>query len=489
MPAIVIQTPYNKENARSLWFTDDSGQPLFGSRDYAFVVVDWRGFFASKDAAVEGQQPYGQDGYDVIEWVAAQDWCNGQVGTWGVSALCVQQYRTAVEHPPHLAAAVPIFCQMNTTYWQYYPGGVLRQEYYDFMKAYYGGGDIVKRHPYYDTVWRTVERGLSAADIAVPMLLVSGWWDLYDTGTLDDFRALRANSDSLVRQQHRLLVGPWCHFAAGGESVAGRPLDEQELKYYDADKLIQADSQAFFDRHLRGIASPADDWQPARWLVGGTRQPEDGTSWPPAGTVVRAFYPTGGGSLIEQVPLATILDFPYDPDNPSPSVGGSTLLPSLKHGPRLQDEVLARTDALGFVSNPLAQPLRLRGKVKMQLRVKTSGADSDFAVRLTDVDEDGGHLLIGEGIGRLKLRSGYDAPVGVQPGQPYDLIVTLTNELAYDLPAGHRLGIIVSSSNYPRFARNPNTGDDFYEDATAPQTVTNTLVLGGATRLLVQVLP
>ena len=105
LPAILIQTPYNKENARTMWFDDPSGEPLFESADYAFVVVDWRGFFGSAQAAVTGTQPYGEDGYDTVEWIAAQSFSDGKVGTWGVSALCVQQYRTAVEQPPHLAAA------------------------------------------------------------------------------------------------------------------------------------------------------------------------------------------------------------------------------------------------------------------------------------------------------------------------------------------------------------------------------------------------
>jgi putative CocE/NonD family hydrolase len=164
--------------------------------------------------------------------------------------------------------------------------------------------------------------------------------------------------------------------------------------------------------------------------------------------------------------------------------GGSTLLPSLDHGPRDQAPVIARGDALSFASETLIEPVRLRAAASVHLQVATSGADTDFAVRLTDVDPDGVHLLVGDGIGRLKLRDDLGAPAAVVPGQVYALDVTLANELAYTFQAGHRVGLIVSSSNYPRFTRNPNDGKDFYVDEASSVTVTNSLFLGADTRLV-----
>ncbi len=485
MPTILLQTPYNKENARALWFADSTGEPLFDSRDYAFVVVDWRGFFGSRDAAVQGTQPHGLDGYDTVEWIAAQPWSNGAVGTWGVSALCAQQYKTAAEQPPHLAAMVPIFCQANTTYDQYYPGGVLRREYFDFIAGYYGGGDLILDHPTRDALWRAIEGLLDLARIQAPCLVVAGWYDLFNTGTLRDFRQLQTSGPADLRDEHRLLVGPWIHFAAGGESQAGgQALDEQELRYCDTDKRIQADSLAFFDYHLRGLDGPAAGWAAARWLTGGDRVWEDGPRWPPIGAQVWPFYPAAGGLLAGQAPAGGELSFPYDPDDPSPTVGGSTLLPSLDHGPRDQAPVIARADALTFASAPLLENIRLRAAARVSLRVSTTGADTDFAVRLTDVDPDGVHLLVGEGMGRLKLRDDLGAPAEVQPGQVYDLEITLANELAYTFAAGHRVGLIVSSSNHPRFARNPNDGADFYVDEASSVSVTNSLHLGPDTVLV-----
>ncbi|HOX44357.1 MAG TPA: CocE/NonD family hydrolase [Myxococcota bacterium] len=485
LPTILIQTPYDKENARTLWLADPAGEPLFASPDYNFVVLDWRGFFGSRAAAVQGAQPYGQDGYDAVEWIAARPWSDGQVGTWGVSALCVQQWRTALERPPHLRAFVPIFCQANTTYAQYYPGGVLRQEYVDFLSAYFGMSDLILAHPYRDALWRAVEGLLELARVEAPALVVAGWWDLHNPGSLQDFEALRTLSPEAVRALHRLLIGPWIHFATGGESQgAGRQLDAQELLYVDADRRIQRDSLAFFDLHLRGRQSEASGWAPARWLTGGDGLWESAEAWPPTGAARAVFYPAPGGALAGEAPAESRLDFPCDPDDPSPSVGGCTLLPSLYHGPRDQAEVVARPDALVFVSEPLAEPLRLRATARAELEVSTSGQDADFAVRLTDVAPDGAHLLLGEGIQRLKLAGDLGAPAPVAPGQRATLTVWLANELGYTFAAGHRVGLVVSGSNYPRFARNPNSGADFYQDAASSVTVQSSVHLGGATRLV-----
>jgi hypothetical protein len=485
LPSILIQTPYDKENARTMWLSGAGREPLFESPDYAFAVLDWRGFFGSRAAAVQGAQPYGQDGYDAVEWLAAQPWSDGRVGLWGVSALCVQQYRTALEKPPHLAAIVPIFCQAGQTYDQYYPGGVLRQEYFDFLSAYFGVNDLILEHPTRDALWRAAERLTDLAGVEAPALVVSGWWDLHNPGTLSDFEALRTRSPAAVRGQHRLLIGPWTHFAVGGEGRGGlRPPDDEERKYLDAERRIQRDSLAFFDLHLRAVASEAAAWPEARWQTGGDGAWESAGFWPPIGAGRAVLFPAPGGALQLQEPGEAALDFPYDPDDPSPTVGGCTLLPSLFHGPREQAEVTARADALTFLGPPLAEPLRLRATARLHLEGATSGQDTDFAVRLLDVDPDGGQLLVGEGIQRLKLRDDLGAVSPVQPGQRYPLTVSLANALGYTFAPGHRVGLVVTSSNYPRFARNPNDGEDFYRDEASSVTVTNTLFVGPGTYLV-----
>jgi predicted acyl esterase len=488
LPTVLLQTPYDKENARSLYFQGSEAEPLFDSPDYAFAVVDWRGFYGSVGAGTATVDVRADDGFDTVEWIATQPWSDGKVGTWGVSALCGQQYATAARQPPHLAAAVPIFCGQNSTYEQYFPGGVLRREYYAFIAGYYGNA-LAASHPYRDALWLAVEGLYRPADVQVPMLVVGGWWDLYPRETLRTFDALVTSSAAEVRGLHRLLVGPWIHFAVGGETSVGRAPTAQELAYHDLERRVQRDSLAFFDLHLRGVQGAAATWATVRYARAGEGLWDSSDTWPPTGTAPRTLYLSAGGGLSETAPASGEASLPYDPLDPSPTVGGATLLPAYAHGPADQASVLARADALAFTTAPLDAPLRARGAISVQLDVATTGADTDFAVRLTDVDSAGTHLLIGEGIRRLKLRSGLGAPIATSPGTRYTVLVELTADLAYTFAVGHRVGVIVTSSNWPRFDRNPNTGADYWVDGAAATAVTNTLFLDGASRLVLSAAP
>ncbi len=483
LPTVLIQTPYDKENARTLWFSGDGDQPLFDSTDYNFVVVDWRGFYGSS-GALNGQPNRGEDGYDAVQWIADQSWSDGKVGTWGVSALCRVQHWTAVQQPPALKATVPIFCAMNDTYEQYYPGGVLRREYVQTLGVLFGQS-VVEQHPLHDLTWTYAEGLYDAADVKVPALMVAGWFDLDNGANLQTWNQLVASSDPAVRDQHRLLIGAWHHFAAGGESAAGRALTAQELLYTDSDRRIQRDSLAWFDCYLRDQCDAVGAWATVRYQDGGSWI--DSATWPPAGASDRRLYLRDDGALVDAAPSSGSLSIAYDPTNPSPTVGGQTLRPDLLHGPVDQGDVLAHAEAHLLETAPLPTPLAVRGHIRVRLAVATTGADTDFAVRLVDDDGSGGHLLVGEGIHRLKLRDSFASVSAVVAGQRYDLDIDLVDDLGYTFAAGHRVGLIVTSSNSPRFERNPNTGDDFYADATTPVSVSNTVFTDGGSWLTLPV--
>ncbi|GAB4305018.1 MAG: CocE/NonD family hydrolase [Myxococcota bacterium] len=490
LPAILIQTPYNKENAREIWFKDYSTEPLFASMDYAFVVVDWRGFFGSKDAKIDAEaQPYGEDGYDIVEWIASQSWSSGKVGTWGVSALGRQQYITAAEQPPHLAAAAPIFAEMGNEYEMYYPGGVLRKEYLDFIGWYFGGSTTVKAHPYRDVFWKYAESLADYGKIGIPMLVVAGWFDLYNTGVINTFNSLREKSIADVRGKHKLLVGGWHHFAVGSEtSGAGRPLTQEELLYYDTERIIQKESLAFFDYYLRGVENGVAGEPPVKYFRTGEGEWAYADTWQPVGIAPKELYLTGEKNLATNAGKGEEIKLPYDPANPSPTIGGATLWWNLIHGPTDQKQVVERGDAVVFVTETLGAPLRIGGAITVSLAVKTEGKDTDFAVRLTDVDESGGHLLLDEGIQRLKLRDDLGKVSEVTANKRYEITIRMTNHLAYTFASGHRIGLIVTSSNYPRFDKNPNTGDDFFETAATPIAVINTIICDSASKLTIPVI-
>jgi uncharacterized protein len=188
------------------------------------------------------------------------------------------------------------------------------------------------------------------------------------------------------------------------------------------------------------------------------------------------------GSLSTTAPSAGSMSFPYDPNDPSPTVGGGTLLPTLKHGPRSQSDVLSRKDIAVFTTPVFDQPMTIAGAISISLDVATTGDDTDVAVRLTDIDASGTQLLIDDGIRRLKLHAGYAGPSPVAPNTRVTLQVPLIGDLAYTFAAGHRLGLIVSGSNYPLWDKNPNNGENFVS-STPTKAVTTTVFTDGTSQI------
>lgn len=475
LPTILIQTPYNKENARNTWFLF-GGEPLFDSRDYNFVVLDWRGFFGSAGIPVSSDFDRGSDGADAVTWIRNQLWSDGQVGTWGVSALCKIQYQTAQFKPTGLKAMVPIFCGMNQTWAEHYPGGVLRREYINFMEMYYGvSASVYEAHPYRDTLWAWLENQYSFSNIEIPALSVVGWYDLNNTGGIGDWQSLRTQSAEPVRNNHQLLIGPWIHQATGGETSMGRPLTDQEKKYVDSNKIIQERSLAFFNLYLRGTGD--SQIQPVEYIIDNETTPRFSDSWPPEGSS-RTIY-LSENSLNDDAPtVETNRIFSSDPDDPSPTIGGQTLMGTYNHGPQYLDEIIARSDSIVYEST-LEPDFIIAGEVFVTLEIETDVPDTDIAVRITAVDPQGRHLLIAEGIQRLKLRDSNSTPSLLIPGQRYTVNVKAVNHHGYAFPAGWHLGLIITGSNFERFDVNPNTGDSFMSEAPAPAVATTTIYAGG----------
>jgi predicted acyl esterase len=507
LPTILLQTPYNKEGAWSIFFQEERHlRPLFNSPHYNYVVVDWRGSFGSKDLPHPGEGPWmAQDSYDTVERIAAQSWSDGKVGTWGVSALCGAQYRTASgpisnaqhpdfnnEPPPHLTAMVPIMCAMRLSYDQAYPGGALRHDYVNALDVLgYGVRKIYENNPRKNFLWDLVDGSNPSGRMRVPALVISGWWDLFPELTVDAWRELVASSDPSVRSQHRLLIGPWIHFATGGSVGEGafRPLTDAEKAYMDTERKIDSDSLAFFDYHLRGIDNEVASWAPVRYHHENLGW-QTADQWPPAGGSTRTLYLDDQSGLVDTAPATGESILPYDPADPSPSLGGSTLAPYncvadpnpmvcmltpdenklLPHGPLSQAALLDRSDQITFQTDVLTEPLTLLGEMRLQADIATSGADCDLAVRILDIDENGDPRLIGEGIQRLAARDDRRSYSEVTPGQRYSLTVEIQKDFAYSIPAGHRLGVMLSASNWPLYSRNPTDGAVFMRSDALPGT-------------------
>lgn len=461
-PVILIQTPYNKAPYRiGFLLSRLPGVPLDSSR-YHYVVVDWRGFHASQGAAVAGYDR-GLDGYDIVEWIAAQPWCNGKVATWGGSALGLIQFQTARHHPPHLVCAAPLIKDFKTKYSDYYYGGVLRREHVESLEGLgFISVDLVTSQPVENAYWRLIEsRSDYASEIAVPMLLASGWFDHYPDDVIRAFDDLRARSDAAVRAQHRLIMGPW------GHSEIDRAA-QGELVFPDAENVVRDAALRFFDYHLHGAKNGWPLTPPVRYYQMGENVWRDCERWSDMGRSTRELFLAGGGVLTTTDTLVSPGDvFTADPRDPSPSHGGARFNPfdpTVLSGPLDISRVVdrGRGDAFSFTTSVLAEDLAVTGSTRLWLFVRSNRPDADFSVRLCDVYPDGRSIILTDGIQRARFREGTDREVFMHRDSVYRIDVAL-QEIAHTFLAGHRVQIVISGSNSPRYDVNLNNGGAMYE--------------------------
>ena len=460
-PVILIQTPYDKGHYRDNTVPGPAGGASFPrSSAYNVVVVDWRGFYGSANAAVAGYDR-GLDGYDCVEWIARQPWCDGKVGTWGSSALGAIQWQTARHQPPHLFGCTVQVRGIATRYEQYYCGGVWRREHVQSM-ALLGLADLdtILAHPTKDPLWQSAETGSDCtADIRVPVLVVGGWYDHFPMDVLDAFEGLRTRGAVELRSRHKLVMGPWTHSGVG-QSAQG------VFTYPDATG-IQETAIQFWDYTLRGLANGWESKPAVSYYQMGENRWVPADSWTGIARQERFLYLHPGGSLQALPPPAGAAaeGFRYDPADPTPALGGSRFNPfnpSVLEGPQdLSQSLETRGDVRVYSTPLLEQDLVLNGALALELQVATDRTDTDFSVRLTDVLPDGRSIILTQGIRRLRFREGYARELLAEPGQAYALRIDLP-DLAYTFLKGHRLRLVIASADYPHYDRNRNDGGPMY---------------------------
>lgn len=468
-PVILIQTPYNKEHYQ------DEGVPLDIGDNYALVILDWRGFYASDHAAQDGAPGYGEDGATAIAWLADQNWCNGRVGTWGGSALGDVQFKTAREQPPALVCAAPWIHPMAMHYEQYYHGGVLRTEYLLYFGLIWPDvAAFVLEHPTEDVAWDLAfQLTDSFEDITVPMHITTGWWDLAPDLVIDTFHELQQRSAMDVRDQHRLLIGPWEHSNVDSTTTG-------DGHFPNAERAAHDDVMAYFDHHLRELDNGWEDQAAVRVYDLGPDMFVDHGAWPPSQATELTLF-LGEGTLTESAPALPDLDdeFVYDPRDPVPTLGGRTFLPLVPVGPASLSELTGRPDILIYDTPVLSDPLRLTGPVSMTLYATSDKADTDVAVLLADVHPDGTPWLLTDGIRRFRFAHGFDEEELVPSGDPVALDIRMQS-LSATIRPGHRLRLYVTGSNFSRFDRNLNNGGPMYTEGDT--LLSTTRVLRGSDR-------
>ena len=467
-PVILIQTPYNKNLYRiTTQLPPQAGSSLpLDTASFNYIILDWRGFFGSRNSAKLGYDR-GLDGYDAVEWIAEQRWCNGKVATWGPSALGAIQFQTARHHPPHLVCAVPMVKDFKTQYTNYYYGGEFRKSHVNALQRLgFFTTNLILDHPTNDLFMRAIETNTDTPEeFAVPMLMIGGWFDHYPDDVLRAFHDIVERSDPSVRDQHKLIFGPWTH--------SGIDKSEQgELEYPHATisnvatlqffhhYLLNADNLWPTKPHIQYYQLGANEWKASdNWF---TQVEETETTSLYLRSQERLSSTDIGGPDFPPV------TFRYDPHDPSPTHGGSFFDPFNRDaavGPFDQREVVeSRDDRLIFSTPPLEKDVEVTGPVSVELFISSDREDTDIAVRLCDVYPDGRSMIMTQGIRRMRFREGFrpqDTSL-LTPGEVYKVIVELQH-LGITFKAGHQIRIIITGSNYPHFDVNPNTAEPLYE--------------------------
>jgi len=487
-PTVLIFTPYNKKILGSALPGAAKVSDLIGRGDFAFVVADWRGFYGSKAAAVQnGKSSFkqvGEDGHDIVEWIAAQPWSDGKVGMWGPSALGMAQYQTAVEKPPHLVCIVPIVIRFGLAYGHHYHGGVLKMGHARVREevGFKGSMKVVMAHPLYDHFWQFIEMSssLGLPKISIPVFVIGGWYDTETDATIETFNRIRRSAGPVAQEHSRLLIGPWDHMtASAGKRNTG------EMAFPEAERVSEKEAHRFFDYWLRG--KKANGWNETptvRYFQMGTREWEAAETWPPPGIRQATYYLRSTGRLTSapETRSSPPDTFRYDPNDPSPTIGGLVIHASwvkstraTPSGPMDQrDKVESRDDHAAYTADVLEEDVAVRGVAKTKLFVSSDRVDTDFAVRLCDVHPDGRSMLITDGAHRVRFRNSLRMPELMKPGEVYEVTISCA-VTAHTFRRGHRIKILVSSSNYPRFAVNPNNGYHFLTDKAKALIATNSV--------------
>lgn len=476
-PVILIQTPYNR-----LWFR--LSLPLgigtnIDSSNYAFVTADWRGFYGGAQANYSGAPTRGQDGYDLVEWIATQTWSNGETGTWGPSALGKVQFQTARENPQHLTCICPLVAGPQFNYQEYFPNGCYRTEYVEQLDGLgYGMSPILLANPTRNIIWQFAEAdGFYPDSILVPAFMIGGWYDHNIDVMLDFYNGIRTQSPANVQNQHRLLMGPWAHGGNGSATVGSA--NQGQLTFNNAAGWSDSLALLFFDYHLRGIQNGWNNTPFVQYYTMGSNTWNTTAAWPPSGMNPVTLY-MHSDTTMDNIPPAVSsgsISYQYNPQDPSPTIGGTTLRQDLDQGPYDQSSVVeSRNDILKFTTAPLAQDMTVSGEVVIHLEVSSDKFDTDFCVRLCDVYPTGESMLVHDGVYRMRFRDGFaPADTGIMtPNTNYAIDITLP-ATSITFLQGHRIRVDVTSSNYPRYNRNMNTGQAMYPGpvATAGDTLVN----------------
>jgi putative CocE/NonD family hydrolase len=501
-PAILQRTPYNRANALprgdARWYAE---------RGYVVVLQDVRGTYDS-DGAFYAFRSEADDGYGTDEWLGKQPWFDGSLGTMGGSYVGYTQWAQAVRGSRYLKAmAMTVTTPDIYANWIYADGAL----HYGFDLPWGGiemSGHVMQSsngydwgslynhlplttaddtghhgtphyrdwlaHPTRDSYWDGISFDNDYDKISVPILSIDGWYDIFLRGDLnDDIRMRKEGKTAEARTGKRLIIGPWAHetggriaLPVGGIGANPNPIDFGDNAAIDK-RLLHL---RWFDHWLKGVNNGMSADAPIWIFVMGENVWRSENEWPLARTQYVNYYIQSGGRanssggdgvLTAERPNGAATDsFTYNPTDPVPSMGGNVCCSTVPSGPWDQRSVEERKDVLVYTTQAMKEPTEITGPIKMELFAATSARDTDWTAKLVDVQPNGYAQNIQSGIVRARYREGSGKPAQmIEPGKVYGYTLDLW-ATSYVILPGHKLRLEVSSSDFPRFDRNLNTGED-----------------------------
>ncbi len=494
-PTILIRTPYGKQQHVY------EGE-YFAYNGYAVVIQDSRGKWES-----DGEYfPFineKNDGIETIDWITNQDWCNGEVGMWGSSYLSYCAIVAATEKPEALKTLFIISGWLDGKK-IINPGGtmhlmlnlpwILHEETQKVRSLNYDMEELFEYLPLNNVfnsigidskIWgkeydiRGLNENLTATEIDIPVFHVTGWNDFVCNSALEVYNQISLNSSN----QNKLLIGPWFHDQLqtkytevgdddfGPESAMGR-------------ENLCSLSVEWFDHIFKEKNQILETGPDVKVFVMGENKWEEHDEWPPENVEYKKLFLSsneganssgGDGELAVNVSgIKTSDTFIFDPLNPVPTYGGANFhffLPTI--GVKDQSEIEERNDVLVYTTDILEDSIHVVGPLELTLFASTEGLDTDFTAKLVEIRENGYARIIQEGILRASYRNSSTERELLEPGKVYKFIIDL-GATAIKIPSGSKLRVEISSSNFPKYDRNPNTGEDAFE-ATKLETVKQTI--------------
>jgi uncharacterized protein len=505
-PVILMRTPYDKSVN---WAVSPVVKMV--SRGYVVIIQDVRGRYTSEGEWYPFKHEQA-DGFDTVEWAAALPYSDGKVGMMGASYVGATQMLAAIAQPPHLAAIAPNMTASNYHDGWTYQGGAFEQWFDQNWTSQlaqntlqrligentdarvgaptlplanypvFNFGDLPAdaqltaviapyyldwlAHPDYDDYWKQWSIEEHFSQIAVPMLQVGAWYDIFNAGTLRNYMGAKAHgSTNAARTQQHLLI------EIGGHSGFGRRIGDVDFGPHATENGYTDVILDWYDFLFKGIKNQFATDKPVKLFVMGANEYRQEDDWPPPqAQSTKYFLHSGGkanslrgdGSVSTSAPKSEPADtYVYNPANPAPTMGGPLCCDEehMEPGPRDQRAVENRDDVLVYSTGPLPNDIEVTGPITADLFIKSSVTDTDFTAKLVDVRPDGFAQDLTEGILRMRYRSSAEHATLMNPGQIYEISVDLwaTSNLFL---RGHSLRLEISSSNFPRFDRNLNTGED-----------------------------